>query len=81
MPVRKFRTVGDMPPAALEGPDGARGIELACRLSDLATKLRPRRFPPGVHRYASVEAASRAREAWERQGLAPPEAARRSAQG
>jgi hypothetical protein len=73
VPVRKFRTVVDMPPA-VEGPRGVRGIELACRLSDLATRLRPRRFPAGTHRYRSVESAAEAREAWERQGPARPAA-------
>lgn len=66
MPVRKFRSVDAMPAAALCPPLEPANIELACRLSDLADGLHPRRFPRGVHRYRSVEAASRAREAWER---------------
>ena len=66
MPVRKFRSVDDMPPAALCAPLDPANIALACRLSDLAAGLHPRRFPDGVHRYRSVEAASLARETWER---------------
>ena len=66
MPVHKFRSVDDMPPAALCTPLDPANIALACRLSDLAAGLHPRRFPSGVHRYRSVEAASLAREAWER---------------
>jgi hypothetical protein len=67
MPVRKFRSVAEMPPAALREPRDPANIVLACQLSDLAARLRPRRFPPGVHRYRSVEAASLARERWERE--------------
>lgn len=66
MPVRKFRSVADMPPAALCAPLDPANIALACGLSDLAAGLHPRRFPNGVHRYRSVEAASLARETWER---------------
>lgn len=72
MPVRKFRSVDAMPAAAPCAPLDPANIALACRLSDLAGGLRPRRFPRGVHRYRSVEAASRAREAWERDSAADP---------
>ena len=68
MPVRKFRSVEDMPPAAFCAPLDPANIALACRLSDLAAGLDPRRFRQGVHRYRSVEAASLARETWERSG-------------
>ena len=68
MPVRKFKSVDAMPPAAICPPLEPANIALACRLSDLAGGLRPRRFPRGVHRYRSVEAASLAREAWEQTG-------------
>ncbi len=71
MPVRKFRSVEEMPPAALGAPLDPANIALACRLSELAVGLRPRRFPAGVHRYESVEAASLAREAWEPRAPAP----------
>jgi hypothetical protein len=67
MPVRKFRSVEEMPAAAFRPPLDPPNIALACRLSQLATRLRPRRFPAGVHRYRSVEAAATARDAWERQ--------------
>jgi hypothetical protein len=70
-----------MPAAALCVPLDSANIALACGLSDLAAGLHPRRFSPGVHRYRSVEAASLAREAWERSSsehppMAKPEAPR-----
>lgn len=66
MPVRKFRSVEAMPAAALCTPLDPANIALACRLSNLAGGLHPRRFPRGVHRYRSVDEANRARETWER---------------
>jgi len=72
MPVRKFRSVADMPPAAALPPLEPRNLELACELSALAVRLAPRRFPPGVHRYGSIEAASDARERWERTSRIKP---------
>jgi hypothetical protein len=72
MPVRKFRSVEEMPSAAFGRPLDPANLALACRLSELATRLRPRRFPSGVHRYRSVEDATLARDAWERQTPRPP---------
>jgi hypothetical protein len=74
MPVRKFRSVSDMPQAPLCPPLDPANIALACDLSELATRLRPRRFPAGVYRYPSIEAASLARDAWERAGRDEPAA-------
>ena len=68
MPVWKFRSVAEMPPAAVCAPLDPANVALACRLSELAARLHPRRFPEGVHRYRSVEAASLARDTWERRG-------------
>jgi hypothetical protein len=68
MPVRKYRSVADMPQAAFRRPLDPRNLELACELSMTATRLAPRRFPPGVHRYRSVTAAVQRRELWERGG-------------
>lgn len=67
MPVRKFRSVQQMPPAALfREPLDPANLQLACELSSTALRLAPRRFPPGVHRYRSITEASERREAWER---------------
>lgn len=72
MPVRKFRSVSEMPQAAWCRPLDPANIALACDLSEVAARLSPRRFPAGVHRYSSVDAAWRAREAWERRGRDEP---------
>jgi hypothetical protein len=78
MPVRRFASAADMPPATLCPPRDPANIALACALSTLAFRLHPRRFPPGVYKYSSVEAASDARAAWERSSTAvPPDPAER----
>lgn len=66
MPVRKYRAVEDMPEAAIGRPVDPENLRRACELSATAIRLAPRRFPPGVHRYRSLEHASEQREAWER---------------
>lgn len=69
MPVRKYRSVEDMPQAALRTPLDPQNLELACELSRVAARLAPRRFPSGVHRYRSVAAAREQRELWERSAV------------
>ncbi len=66
MAVRKYRSVEAMPEAAFRAPLDPRNLELACELSEIALRLAPRRFPPGVHRYRSIAAACQQREDWER---------------
>ncbi|MBI4262812.1 MAG: hypothetical protein HY657_00405 [Acidobacteria bacterium] len=66
MPVRKYRSVEDMPQAVIRTPLDPRNLELACELSATALRLAPRRFPAGLHRYRSVADACAQREMWER---------------
>ena len=66
MPVRKYRSVEEMPSPLKRAPLDPENIKLACDLSLLALRLRPRSFRPGVYKYRSVEEASQARERWER---------------
>jgi hypothetical protein len=66
MPLRKYRSVEAMPQAALREARDPSNLRIACELSSTASRLAPRRFPPGVHRYRSVAAANEQRESWER---------------
>lgn len=66
MPVRKYRSVGSMPQAAFREPRDPSNLRIACDLSTTASRLAPRRFPPGMHRYRSIALASEQRELWER---------------
>jgi hypothetical protein len=66
MPVRKFRSVEDMPEASFREAGDPSNLRIACELSTTAFRLALRRFPSGVHRYRSVALASEQRELWER---------------
>jgi hypothetical protein len=66
MPVRKYRSVEMMPSSLSRAPLDPENFKLACDLSVLALRFRPRSFRPGVHKYRSVEEASQARQQWER---------------
>jgi hypothetical protein len=66
MPVRKYRSVADMPDATWRPVLDPQNLRLACQLSALAARLFPVRFPAGVHRYRSVGEAFEARRRWER---------------
>ena len=63
MPVRKFRSVAEMPVRRLT-PLDPNNFRIACELSELAYSLNPWRFPPGVRKFASIEGASAHRERW-----------------
>ena len=66
MPVRKYRSVADMPPVQPLPPLDSRNLAIACELTELAFALHPWKFDPGVHKYRSVEEAHRQRQEWER---------------
>ncbi len=66
MPVRKYRSVAEMPRAAFCTPLSPDNLRLACALSATAARLAPLRLAAGVYRYHSTEAAARARDAIER---------------
>jgi hypothetical protein len=66
MPVRKYRSVSDMPSALFRTARDPANIRLACDLSAAAIRMGARRFPPGVYRHRSLEDSQRLREKWER---------------
>jgi hypothetical protein len=65
VPLRKYRSVEEMEPPPWREPLDPANLRVAFGLSELATRLRPRRFPPGLHKYRSVEEAARRRARWE----------------
>lgn len=67
MPVRKYRSVTDMPGVRPLRPLDPRNLEIACELSELAYGLRPWKFEPGVRKFRSIEEAYRYRQGWEKQ--------------
>ncbi len=69
MPVRKYRSVNDMPgvrPLPRLDPENLR---IACELTELAYALHPWKFEPGVRKFRSIEEAQQHRQDWERQQI------------
>ena len=69
MPVRKFRSVAEMPSARFLPPLNPDNLRIACELTELAYALHPWRFEPGVRKFASLEEASVHRERWRRRQI------------
>ena len=67
MPVRKYRSVTEMPDARPLRPLDPENLRIACELTELTFALHPWKFEPGVRKYRSVEEADRHRREWERQ--------------
>jgi hypothetical protein len=72
MPVRKFRSVADMPGAKRLTPLDPDNLRVACSLSQLANWLHPMKHVPGVRKYRSIEEAGQARKEWVRSQLRRP---------
>ncbi len=70
MPRRTLRSVEQMEAPPWREPLDPQNLRIACELSALAIRLRPRRFPAGVHKYRSVEEASHRRALWEAEAVA-----------
>jgi hypothetical protein len=65
MPVRKFRSVEDMPsPPWREPGDPALLQALAIVLATARGVTPPHVFPPGVYRHRTIESLNRQREEW-----------------
>jgi hypothetical protein len=73
MPLKKYRSVEEMPSPRWSEPLDPDNLRRAGDVSALAARLHPRRFPAGLHKYRSIEEASEARQGWEMHDLAPPE--------
>ena len=65
MPVRKFRSVADMPGARPLRPLDPANLRIACELSELAYFLHPWKLDPGVRKFRSADEAFAHRREWE----------------
>ena len=65
MPIRKYRSVADMPGLQPLPPLDSRNLGIACELTELTFALHPWRLEPGVRKYRSLEEAHRHRQEWE----------------
>ena len=69
MPLRRYRSVEDVPSnAVMEEDDPAAALRMAFSLSALALRLARWRPPSGVHKSRSLAEAQALRQAWERRG-------------
>jgi len=64
MPLRKFRSVEDMEQPAWREPGDPQLYRAIRHVWAFGRRVVPRHFPPGVHRYRSIEDLDRAVEAW-----------------
>ncbi len=72
MPVRKYRSVTDMPGVRpLPPPLDPENLRIACELTELAFALHPWKFEPGVRKFRSREEAHLHRQEWEKQQVRP----------
>ncbi len=67
MPVRKFRSVADIPDVRPLRPLDPANLRIACELTEIAFAFRPWHFTPGVRKFRSLEEANLHRRAWERE--------------
>lgn len=62
MPVSKYRSIADMPGETWR-PAGDRDLSRAiARLWATSRRLRPRRFPPGVEKFRTIDEANQQAE-------------------
>lgn len=66
MPVRKYRSVNDMPDVRPLPRLDPENLRIACELTELAFKLRPWKFEPGVRKFRSQAEAAQHRQEWEK---------------
>lgn len=65
MPVRKYRSVADMPRVRPLPPLDPENLRIACELSELAFQLHPWKLEPGVRKFRSQVEADQHRQEWE----------------
>lgn len=65
MPVERFRSFEEAREALWGEPGDPAYLRQIAWLWAFAARVAPRRYPRGVHRYESIDAANRARDEWD----------------
>jgi hypothetical protein len=65
MPVRKFKDVSEMERTLWYEPGDPALYRAIAGVWDFSARVCPLHFPPGVHRYRTIEEANADRERWE----------------
>ena len=68
MPVTKFRSLDEARRAQWSEGGSDENLRRLAFVLSLWSTLRPKRFPPGVHKYRSIEEANEAEERWQAEG-------------
>src|SRR3954447_2064551 len=72
MPIRKYRSVTDMPGVRPLRPLDPDNLRIACELTELSFALHPWRFEPGVRKFRSLAEANQHRQEWEKKQVRSP---------
>jgi hypothetical protein len=64
MPVRKFRSVAEMESPTWREPGDPQLYRVIAEIWAFGRRTVPRHFPPGVHRYRTIEEMDRQVDAW-----------------
>jgi len=64
MPVQKFRSIADMPDPPRRQPGDPALYKAIATVWESSRRANPRRFPPGVYKFRSIEEMNRAQEQW-----------------
>jgi hypothetical protein len=67
MPVRKFRSIEDMPGETWHAPGDPRLYRTLAQLWATSRQLCPRQFPAGVFKHRSIDDMNRQRDEWDRE--------------
>jgi hypothetical protein len=66
MPVRKYRSVADMPGVRPLRPLDPDNVRIACELTELSFALHPWKLEPGVRKFRTLAEANQHRREWEK---------------
>jgi len=69
VPVRKLRSLQEAEDSLVNDPKDPGHWASIAALWELSERLFPRRFPPGVYKYRSIEALNKQRDAWEAEAI------------
>ena len=64
MPIRKFKNIEDMKAPRWREPGDPELLRAMVTLWEIGRRTSTRRYPPGVHRHASIEEMQRTQERW-----------------
>ncbi len=64
MPIHKFRSIEEMKTPRWREPGDPELYRVMATLWEIAKRTSTRRYPPGVHRHASIEEMQETQERW-----------------